>query len=218
MTKLPDPYRSTFCLVILSGILFTACNTQAQERTPVSEAISANTREFLSDPSRTGSLVGSILAGAAVANPLAPLLGSVAGFMIGKSSAFSNDNKAAERRRAYMNRSLAQESDAQIPGITGLTGTSEQQRTSEPSILLGMSGRAIRQLPQNHPGLFDRTTITGFPTDTDEGMESESARTATVAFDADIEALNDLQQQLSYSCGNSQITETLSMSCYYYSR
>jgi len=49
-------------------------------------------------------------------------------------------------------------------------------------------------------------------------MESESAETVTAGFDSDIEALNDLQQQLSYSCGNSQANETLSMSCYYYSR
>jgi len=145
MTKAPEPYCRTLCLVILSGMLLAAFNTQAQERTPVSDAISSNTKEFLSDPSRTGSLVGSILAGAAVANPLAPLLGSVAGFMIGKSSAFSNDNAADSRRRAYMNRSLSQESVARVPdhGPDWYVNTAEHIRTIHTAWNVDRSRQAI---------------------------------------------------------------------------
>jgi len=199
-------------------MLLIASNTHAQERTGASEALSANTKEFLSDPSRTGSLLGSIIAGAAVANPLAPILGSVAGFMIGKSSAFSKDESVAARGRAYMNRSLTTQNNAQVSDLTGLTGVMTQQPDSEPSILVGMSTRVTSQLSPDHPGSFDRSAITGFPTETDKGLDAASDETVTVGFDADIEALNNLQRQLSYSCGNSQVAETLSMSCYYYSR
>ena len=63
--------------MILSALMLSG-QTFGQEREEPSK-----TEEFLSDNSRVGAVVGSVLLGAATANPLAPLIGNVAGFLIG---------------------------------------------------------------------------------------------------------------------------------------
>lgn len=124
----------------------------AEEKLPISETLSDRTKEFLSDPSRTGSLVGSILAGAAVANPLAPLLGSMAGFMIGKSSAFTQKDDNNARRQAYLNRSLMPEDGSEITGLAGLTGNPSAQEPDH-AVITGMFGEeaVANSLPQIAP-------------------------------------------------------------------
>lgn len=130
-------HKSLYAITLISA-LFVSSGLCAQERLPASDAFTEGTKEFLSDPARTGSLLGSILVGAAVANPLAPLLGSVAGFMIGKSSAFSNKESNAARRQAYANRSLIPDDGLQVTSLAGLTGNPVP--VSEQTVITGLSG------------------------------------------------------------------------------
>ena len=109
----------------LVGMLYFSSALHADEpRSTVSNTIAGTTKEYLSDPARTGSLVGSIIAGSALANPLAPLLGSVVGFVIGKSSAFSSKQSGPDRSNAYSNRSLIPDDDAEVTSLVGLSGAS----------------------------------------------------------------------------------------------
>ena len=111
-------------ITTLVGMLCVSSVSKADEtKSIVATTIAGTTKEFLSDPARTGSLVGSIIAGSALANPLAPLLGSVVGFVIGKSSAFSKRRGSAERISAYSNRSLIPD-DGEISSLSGLSGPS----------------------------------------------------------------------------------------------
>lgn len=48
-------------------------------------------RDYLSDNRRVGSLVGSILGGAATAHPAGPVVGSLIGFLIGKATMHEED-------------------------------------------------------------------------------------------------------------------------------
>ena len=138
----PIHYRG-ICVATVVGALIMSTNLHAEENLSASETLSERTKEFLSDPSRTGSLVGSILAGAAVANPLAPLLGSVAGFMIGKSSAFTQKEDAEDRRLAHYNRSLMPDDGTQITSLSGLSN--EPSQGSAPAVITGMFGDAAAQ-------------------------------------------------------------------------
>lgn len=123
---------------------------RAEDKVSASKAFTEGTKQFLSDPARTGSLVGSILAGAALANPLAPILGSVAGFIIGKSSAYSKNNANSDRRLSYTNRDLSiQGSEAAT--LTGLTGN--QPQTFKPTLKLDvpMEKETDNHSNQNNP-------------------------------------------------------------------
>lgn len=51
------------------------------------------TESFLSDPGRVGGLVGGITAGAIFLNPLAPIIGNVLGYLVGKNSDYSERKK-----------------------------------------------------------------------------------------------------------------------------
>lgn len=59
---------------------------------------SAFVRDYLSDRSRAGSLVGSILGGALSAHPAGPMLGGLIGFIIGKQTMF--EDEGMNRRQA----------------------------------------------------------------------------------------------------------------------
>ena len=63
-------------------------------------AFVSGTKEFMSDGGRVGSAVGMVLAGASFAHPFAPLGGSIIGFLVGKSTDFSDDDEAEEGRFA----------------------------------------------------------------------------------------------------------------------
>lgn len=224
------------CVVTLASTLLMTSGLHAEEKLPASETFSERTKEFLSDPSRTGSLVGSIIAGAAVANPLAPLLGSVAGFMIGKSSAFTQKNDKDARRKAYANRSLIPEDGAPVTGLAGLTGN-PSLAAAEPTIIKKMFGEdaaenhseqseplVIVELPgdaeaENQPEQIDQAVITVVPNDA--GMESlpeQTEQAVSLGMEEDIAARINLQKQLAYACSNVELTQPPAPSCYYYSQ
>ena len=175
MIKKNFNHSKAIYVVTIVGILSTASGVCAEERLPASEALSERTKEFLSDPGRTGSLLGSILAGAAVANPLAPLLGSVAGFMIGKSSAFTNKDSNATRRQAYINRSLIPQDGVQVTSLAGLTG--KQPQASDQAITLGLSGETGTG---NRSEQTEQTVTLGLSGETGTGNRSEQAESVVI--------------------------------------
>ena len=134
-------YHKSIFVISLVGLLCASSAISADEtQSAVSNTIAEKTKEYLSDPARTGSIVGSIIAGSALANPLAPLLGSVVGFIIGKSSAFSKEQGGTQRSNAYSNRSLIPDSNAEVTNLTGLTSASslETQPADGGTILVDM--------------------------------------------------------------------------------
>ena len=129
-------HHKVACIAILLAALSTTSVLHADEKASISKRFTEGTKDFLSDPARTGSLVGTILVGATIANPLAPIVGSVAGFIIGKSSAFSKNDGRAERRQAYLNRSLTPAAGVEVTTLTGLTGESAQTSNQRSNLKL----------------------------------------------------------------------------------
>jgi hypothetical protein len=74
------------------------------------------TEDFFSDQSRVGSIVGGILAGAAFANPFAPLGGTIIGFIVGKGTDFSKEAEAESSY--YARRSFAPAAESGHGGVT----------------------------------------------------------------------------------------------------
>jgi hypothetical protein len=268
-------YKAIYVVTIIS-MLFTASGLHAEERVPASKALSERTKEFLSDPARTGSLLGSILVGAAVPNPLSPLLGSLAGFLIGKSSAYSNKDSNAAQRYAAINRSLIPEDGVQVAGLAGLTGkqleqneqidvvgntsiglairslswktgTESQSEQNDPMAIVGNTsiGLAIRSLSgatgtENQPQQTEQIVIVGSseatgtenqPQQTEqiviagsseaaetENHSNQTEPTVTLELARKTGARSNLQQQLAYACSNVQLTQPLSLGCYYHSQ
>lgn len=66
----------------------------------VSEHQENLTEGFLSDPARVGGLVGGVTAGALFLNPLAPILGNVIGYFVGKSSHFSEQEEGQAQQKS----------------------------------------------------------------------------------------------------------------------
>lgn len=148
-------YRFIYLATIFC-VVFASSGLRADERTPASKALSERTKEFLSDPARTGSLLGSILVGAAVPNPLSPLLGSLAGFFIGKSSAYSEQDNISAQRQASAKRSLIPDEGAQVARLSGLTGN--QPQASEQINLLASTGD---ELIEGQSGLIEQIAVVG---------------------------------------------------------
>lgn len=236
MKKRKFHHYKGICVVTIASTLLMTSGLQAEERLPAAESFSERTKEFLSDPSRTGSLVGSILAGAAVANPLAPLLGSVAGFMIGKSSAFTSKNDNSNSRQAYMNRSLMPEDGTQLTGLSGLTGN-PPLGAAEPTLITGMFGEAaaenhseqseplvIVEIPgateaEAQPTEIKQAVIMDMPRDSGvQNLPEQTERAVVLGIDEEIEARINLQKQLAYACSNVEFSQPLSSSCYYFSQ
>ena len=69
------------------GLVATISTAQAA-------ATSENTKEFLSDPHRVGTIAGSILGGVLTAHPAGTIAGSIIGYVFGKSSAFKSEEEA----------------------------------------------------------------------------------------------------------------------------
>ena len=159
MKRVKPLHCKGICVATMVGALLISTGLHAEESLSASETLSERTKEILSDPSRTGSLVGSILAGAAVANPLAPLLGSVAGFMIGKSSAFTQKDDAENRRLAHNNRSLMPTDGTQITSLSGLSN--EPSEGSGPALITGMFGDAAAQELSDQSGPLVITKLPG---------------------------------------------------------
>jgi len=122
--------RKIIYIASVFGLLSASPMLHAEEQSTAPSTIAGTTKEYLSDPARTGSLVGSIIAGSAVANPLAPVLGSVVGFVIGKSSTFSKKSGNSVNQNALNSRSLMPADGTEVTSLSGLSGTS--QVTTDP--------------------------------------------------------------------------------------
>ncbi len=187
-------YCKAMYIVIITSMLFSASVVPAEEPLPTSEAFSEGTKAFLSDPARAGSLLGTILAGAALTNPLAPMLGSVAGFFIGKNTDYS-DKPGNTQRYASNNRSFIPEDGSQVPSLAGLTGKplTEANQTIIPGLTVKIS-------PENQQPEVSQPVTPELVQETGSGIGSK------------------LQQQLTYACSNVDLTQPLPVSCYYYSQ
>lgn len=229
MTKKHFALHRFIYVIVVTSVLFGASGLHAEEKLPMSESFTATTKDFLSDPARTGSLVGSIIAGAAIANPLAPLLGSVAGFIIGKRSDYSDKDSNAARRQAYANRSFIPDGSTdgtEAPSLAGLAGGSGEPplAAATETLLLGApkgtdTGEQSLPVPAG-----DQVVIVKLPEKTGQGMVNQRKQASQIVrtdmSDTDIrtDARIALQKQLAYACNNMQRTQTASPSCYYYSR
>lgn len=179
-------------LVIVTSILLTVSSLRAEE-SPALESFSDGTKEYLSDPARTGSLVGTILAGAALANPLAPLIGSVAGFFIGKTSDYS-DRGGNSLRSVYSSRSFIPKDDIQVLSLTGLTGKPPQETEQAGVLALAQETMTVNQREEaRQPAIVEPTREIG-------GQGSQ------------------LQLQLGSACNNVRGSQPLPVFCYYYSQ
>ncbi len=87
---------------------------KAAEKTPeagIADKTSEYLRDYLSDPRRTGSMAGTILGGAMFAHPAGPIVGSMIGFFIGKSSMFNEDkNRELKASQLYVKRDIVPQS------------------------------------------------------------------------------------------------------------
>lgn len=72
-----------YCILAMSVPVSAAGN---EKRTDTDVSAVGYVQDYLSDRRRAGSLVGSVLGGALTAHPLGPVLGSVFGFLIGKTT------------------------------------------------------------------------------------------------------------------------------------
>ena len=125
-----------WCLLVpglLAAVLIprAALSDEAEQSKLITE-----TEDFLSDRGRVGSLVGGILAGAALANPLAPLVGTVAGFFVGKHSDFTrgDDETAVAARNRYANRSIVPADNQNAGVLTMSSGGSDGSATVFPAV------------------------------------------------------------------------------------
>ena len=229
MTKKQFTLHKLLYVIVVTSILSGASGLHAEEKLPMSESFTATTKDFLSDPARTGSLVGSIIAGAAIANPLAPLLGSVAGFIIGKRSDYSDTDSDAVRRQAYANRSFIPDESTEVTSLTGLVGAagepslaaaeplisganSEAEAPGSPAptdqVVIFKQPSEIRTMEQR--GRSDQVVTTDLPEQTEHAV--------VLGMDEEMEARINLQKQLAYACSNVEFSQALSSSCYYFSQ
>ncbi|MFK7858786.1 MAG: hypothetical protein AB8B64_08195 [Granulosicoccus sp.] len=231
---------SKFSKAIVTGstiaMLSAPSLSRADDQTSISNTITGTTKEYLSDPARTGSIVGSIIAGSAVANPLAPLLGSVVGFIIGKSSSFSDKHSNVSRGAAYPNRSLISESDlAEVASLTGLAG--DAPLTSQGIVVTGLSGNMVADNPleQAEPRVIiespgETTTsmqlghtrplvMVELPDETAlEDLAEQSDQVVSLGSHVEAGMRSELHRQLASQCNNVQLSQPMPMTCYYYSQ
>jgi hypothetical protein len=163
MIKLLSKYHPAILIISVLGSMLTSANLRAEEPVPLSTQVTEETEGFLSDPARSGSLIGTIIAGAAIANPLSPILGSVAGYFIGKDNDYTNKDKA--QKNAYARQGFIPENKGQVASLSltgkqsqqagqagiigqiGETGAGQQPQTGEQSAQLGL-GRIGSQQQQ----------------------------------------------------------------------
>lgn len=83
------PTVALCALLITSGVeAVRAEGVEGGDVPSFTDSTSEYVREYLSDPRRAGSLVGSILGGALTAHPAGPMLGGVIGFLVGKQTMY----------------------------------------------------------------------------------------------------------------------------------
>jgi len=90
-------------LTAITALTLTATISTTQAASDTSE----NTKEFLSDPQRVGTITGSILGGVITAHPAGTVAGSIIGYVLGKSSAFESQETAGfAQQSSYARRSI----------------------------------------------------------------------------------------------------------------
>ena len=206
MIKPISKHHPAICLISVIGMLFTSADLHADESVSLSTQVAEETEGFLSDPARAGSLIGTILAGAALANPLSPILGSVAGYFIGKDTDYTNSNKA--QQNAYARRSLIPENDSQIASLSGLT-------SEQPSILAIAEEPGAGEQPQQaeQPNMLELVEGLG------AGEQPQTAeQSIKLGLPRKTVGKGNLQQQLAYACSHVKTTQQLPVYCYYYSQ
>lgn len=117
----------------------------AEENSTDGSSVEETTGSFLKDRGATGAVVGSILAGSAIAHPLAPILGNVVGFFVGKSTDYSDDESGTSKRsgrQQYAARSLIPPSGAPVASLGVATAPASTQLAAAP-----VSGHAERTAP-----------------------------------------------------------------------
>jgi hypothetical protein len=199
MIKAISKHQPAIGLISVICMLFASADLRADES--LSNDVAEGTKSFLSDPARAGSLVGTIIAGAAIANPLAPILGSLTGFFIGKNTNYTNNNKVQQGTGA--NRSLIPDNDRQIASLSGLTGEqrsiialNEEPKTAEASTIIKMAKEpAVVAQPQ----------------------AVEQSNNLGLGLHRKTEDEDSLQRQLSFTCSHVQVTQQVPIYCYYYS-
>ncbi len=200
-------------LVIITSIVLAVSGLHAEE-SPASEALSDVTKEYLSDPSRTGSLVGSILVGAAIANPLAPLLGSVAGFFVGKTSDYS-DKPSNSQQSSYASRSIIPQDVIQVTNMTGLTGKSPQEIEATAVSALTQETTTLNQSEETQQPIIvevtQETEAVNQPEETQQPIIVEVTRETGAQG-------SKLQLQLASVCSHVELSQPMPVQCYYYSQ
>lgn len=179
-------------VVVIASILLAASSLRAEEST-VSKSFTDGTKDYLADPARTGSLVGSILAGAVIANPFAPLLGGVAGFFIGKTSDYSGK----PQQSIYANRRIIPNDAIQVTSLAGLTGKLPQKTDHTPIVALARETITVNQPEETQqlPAIMQLTRETGT-----------------------LRIKQQLQLELASACSNVAASQPLPVHCYYYSQ
>lgn len=178
-------------VVVIASILLAASSLRAEEST-VSKSFTDGTKDYLADPARTGSLVGSILAGAVIANPFAPLLGGVAGFFIGKTSDYSGKPQQSN----YANRRIIPNDAIQVTSLAGLTGKLPQKTDHTPIVALARETITVNQPEETQlPAIMQLTRETGT-----------------------LRIKQQLQLELASACSNVAASQPLPVHCYYYSQ
>ncbi|MCG8520061.1 MAG: hypothetical protein MI794_18915 [Pseudomonadales bacterium] len=112
-------FRRATVVIGAMALVLAPVSLQAQEQNQ--DVLTEQTEDFLADRSSVGALVGGILAGAAFANPFAPLGGTILGFFVGKSTDYSEDE--SEARSVAQRRGFAPSgSDGQPVAALALSG------------------------------------------------------------------------------------------------
>lgn len=137
--------QKNLCLTTIAALSLAATISTAQAASGTSE----NTKEFLSDPQRVGTITGSILGGVMTAHPAGTIAGSIIGYIVGKQSAFKDPEATKLGKQArYAKRSIIPKTDETILAESTLaTEAQTQQPPSTPeqiaSYCYGNQGDAI---------------------------------------------------------------------------
>jgi len=122
-------------------IAITLCLAGTTSLTHAAQGSPESTKEFLSDPSRVGSLTGTILGGALTAHPAGTVVGSILGFFVGKQSMFESPEKQRLAQSSYAQRSI-------IPIST--------EATEQPILTLDTSTPEAGEILQTQTDIIDK--------------------------------------------------------------
>lgn len=114
---------SLACLALLALSPLQADETEnpsdeAKDDWSVRQGIDDVTQEYLSDRRRAGSLAGGLLGGALMAHPAGTLVGSIAGFFLGKATHHDDPTASKADQWQQSRRFAPTEPDAETPVLT----------------------------------------------------------------------------------------------------